>query len=54
MNKDSNNIKENELLIMLVPITLLGFALRLYFFIGNDFPLHDGGFLCYGQKYDNK
>jgi hypothetical protein len=37
-------IKKNTLLILLVLITFLGFVLRLSYFIGSNFPLHDGGF----------
>lgn len=35
--------KKNTLLI-LAGITFLGFVIRVSFFVGNDFPLHDGGF----------
>ena len=37
-------IKKHSFLILLLLITSLGFVIRLSFFIGNDFPLHDGGF----------
>jgi len=37
-------IKKHTFLILLLIITFLGFVIRLSFFIGNNFPLHDGGF----------
>jgi hypothetical protein len=37
-------IKKNTLLILMLLITLMGFSLRLYYFIGSNFPLYDGGF----------
>ena len=37
-------IKKHTFPVLLLIITFLGFAIRLSFFIGNDFPLHDGGF----------
>lgn len=37
-------IKKHNFLILLLIITFLGFVIRLFFFIGNNFPLHDGGF----------
>jgi len=36
-------IKKNTILILLL-ITFLGFVIRLSSFVGNNFPLHDGGF----------
>jgi hypothetical protein len=35
--------KGNQEFILLILITLLGFALRFSFFVGNSTPLHDGG-----------
>jgi hypothetical protein len=43
---DNENFVLNKYLpaFLLILIILVGFALRLSFFIGSNFPLHDGGF----------
>jgi hypothetical protein len=44
MDKYEEKREEKTVLILLLLITLVGFTLRLYFFIGSKFPLFDGGF----------
>jgi hypothetical protein len=41
--KEAKMVKKHTFTISLLLVTALGFGIRQFFFIGNHFPLHDGG-----------